>query len=86
MYCSVIFKQSTLFFTSISDSNKISMICSIVKSLWNTVGSATSLKDDFHSITSSNTNDAPLSSRPCVHIPHIERELSLLLSCLLQKV
>ena len=69
-----------------SDSSKISIVCNIVKSLWSTVGSATSLKDDFHSITSANTSDAPLSSRPCVHIPHIERELSLLLSCLLQKI
>jgi len=69
-----------------SDPNKISVVCSIVKSLWNNVGRTVPLKDDYCTPTAAATSDGPSSSRPCVHIPHIEREMCLLLSNLLRKV
>ncbi|XP_065899031.1 nucleolar pre-ribosomal-associated protein 1-like isoform X3 [Dysidea avara] len=71
---------------STSDSNKISMVCNIVKNLWSTVGSAASSFSSFAENETADTIDDPSTSRPCVHIPHIEREMSLLLSRLLLKM
>ena len=62
---------------SCSDPNKITVVCSLVKTLWSTVRSVTK---------AANATDSTPASKPCVHIPHIEQEMSLLLSCLLQKV
>ena len=62
------------------------MVCNIVKNLWSTVGSAASSFSSFAENETADTIDDPSTSRPCVHIPHIEREMSLLLSRLLLKV